>query len=139
MEIRQVEGNPYGEFAGEWERADEAMGMKWDKETFYFKLFEEGESAGYFFVVTNGGVAELKEVLVAERFRRRGFGRAIVRHFVAFASGKGCHKGVIVTSEGHVGGKALYEKSGFAIENVMADDRYHKTWYRYSRPLNKER
>ncbi len=139
MEIRQVEENPYREFEREWELADRAMGMVWDRQTFYFELFEGEEPAGYFLVVINGGVAELKDVLVLEKFRGRGFGTSIVERFVAFASGRRCHKGIIVTSESHGAARALYEKSGFAVENVMEDDRYHRTWYRYSKPLDAPR
>lgn len=133
MEIREVDENPYRKFGEEWEKADREQGIVWDKETSFFELVENGELAGYFVITINGGVAELKEILVSERFRKRGFGRAIVDYFTKFSTERKCHKLIIVTSERQKAGRALYERCGFEVENTSENDRYHLTWYTYSK------
>lgn len=135
MDIVETGSNPYGEFSRDWEEADGEHGFVWDKETHYFELMEGGDLAGYFFVVINGGVGELKDLIVKKNFRSRGFGKAAVDYFMEFCRGRKCHKLIILTSERHIEGRALYEKCGFAVENTMKNDRYHATWYFYSKVL----
>lgn len=135
MEIRQTKSDLLKKYAAEWRKADLSMGMHWNKKTYHFELRDGGKAVGYTTIITNGGVGELKEIIVGSKHRGKGYGDALMDHYVAFCRRKGCHKLVLNTSERHKAATRLYRKHGFRVENVRQNDRYHVTWYVYSRRI----
>jgi ribosomal protein S18 acetylase RimI-like enzyme len=130
--------NPLKRFKAEWRKFDQEINLPFDEKTFYFELSDNGEPIGYSKILINGGVGELKELLVKKKFRDRGYGKRLLDHFITFCSAKHCHKLILSTTEKHKQAKRLYSANGFRIETKRTNDRYHLTWYTYSMRMRKD-
>jgi len=83
--------------------------------------FDDGEAAGTLDVVvvpnlTRGArpYAVIENVVVAERFRRRGVGRALMDAAVAHAREEGCYKLQLISGGQRDAAHQLYAAAGFA-------------------------
>ncbi len=60
--------------------------------------------------------AIVENVVVAERFRRRGVGRLLIDDAIAHATEQGCYKVQLVSARRRDAAHALYEAAGFDAE-----------------------
>jgi len=82
------------------------------------------------------GVAEVRRIIVAPPDRRRGIGRGLLEHGLAWASAQECHEVFLEVSAANRGAIGLYESAGFVPLDRRAayygpgDDAviYRRTW-----------
>ena len=130
MRIKPLKKGRLRVFRREWDKV--ATDVVWDPHEYTFGLFEGKLLLGYANFEINGGVGELKEILVAERARNKKYGKALVGYFRHFCQKGGCHKLVLRTSEEHTEAMKFYENCGFRREAVHKRDKNNLTWYTYS-------
>ena len=135
MDIRPIREIDAKKFREEWDKV--ATSVVWDPKFYKVGAFEGDEHVGYAIFDTNGGVGYLAELIVEEKSRGKGYGLALMRHFMDFCRNEGCHKLTLKTSEEHSEAIRFYESLGFSAEAVHKDDRNHLTWYTYSMFLRK--
>ncbi|MDE1869242.1 MAG: GNAT family N-acetyltransferase [Candidatus Micrarchaeota archaeon] len=134
IRIKRIDDFPK-EFKAEWKASNKRMGFGHYSKNFYFGAFEGKRLVGYTHIKVNGGVGELKELIIKRGSLGNGYGKMMLNHFVKFCKAKKCHKLTLETSERHKEARKLYEKHGFRIESRKPDDKYHLTWYWYSKRL----
>lgn len=125
--IREITKNDGSSFRKEWGKV--AKRVVWNPKEFLFGAFSGDIIIGYSFFTINGGVGHLNELLVKERFRKRGFGKELLSHFEEFCKRKKCHKLTLTTSQDHVMARAFYRKNGYKIESRHPKDRNNLMWY----------
>ena len=73
-------------------------------------------------IIHNGGlVAHIEDVVVAEKYRKKGYGRAIVEELKRRAREKGCYKILLNCSKNM---EKFYEKNGFSNHNLEMEFRF---------------
>ncbi len=89
-----------------------------DDQRYFLACFSEGEPVGYLFAYRlarfDGRAPSVfvYEVAVAEAFRRKGFGRALMEESKRLARTDGCAKMFVPTSRGNAAAMALYRAAG---------------------------
>lgn len=78
----------------------------------YFATRHAGEIASYCELFSDGDTAQVESVMTVERFRGRGFGKAVVSHAVREARRAG-HSLVFLVAEDDDWPKELYRRLGF--------------------------
>lgn len=86
---------------------------------------------GYTLLNINSGVCSVKELLIKEAFRHKGFGLQFLSEIEHVARKCNCHKVTIKTSEKHVEALGLYKKAGYTIEATYHNDLGNLTWFRF--------
>jgi ribosomal-protein-alanine N-acetyltransferase len=102
-----------------------SMPSPWSKELFeeelkrsqanYFVIEEDGTLAGYVGYWEAPEEAHIITVAVAPTFRKRGLGKRMMDHFLAYAAQKGARLATLEVREGNEAGRRLYEKCGFRM------------------------
>jgi [ribosomal protein S18]-alanine N-acetyltransferase len=102
-----------------------SMPSPWSKELFeeelkrsqanYFVIEEDGTLAGYVGYWEAPEEAHIITVAVAPAFRKRGLGKRMMDHFLAFAAQKGARLATLEVRESNEAGLKLYEKCGFRM------------------------
>lgn len=73
-------------------------------------------------IIHNGGlVAHIEDVVVAEKYRKKGYGRVIVEELKRRAREKGCYKILLNCSKNL---EKFYEKNGFLNRNLEMEFRF---------------
>lgn len=80
----------------------------------FFKIEEGGELAGYAGVEIVEGDANVQNVAVAPRFRRLGYGRALMEAVIAAARAGGAERVMLEVDEGNAAAIGLYRDLGFS-------------------------
>jgi len=109
----------------EWVTGD----LNWDG------LFKGNKLIGYICYAELGGVIDLKELLVGEEFRRKGYATLLLKSLVVTAKLMKAHKIVLETSEKHEEALDFYYDFGFRTEATLRKDKFRLTWYRLSYPV----
>ncbi len=83
-------------------------------ELFFFPCVLKGEKlVAYALVFCLFEEAELQNIAVSPSFRRKGLGRALLRHCTRLASEKGAQRLLLEVRTGNSAAKNLYETEGF--------------------------
>lgn len=131
MKIKSVSSKEAESFLNkEWKKIDKQRGVVW-KETGknLVLLDEKGRIAAASKFSFNGGLCHLKEIVVKEDARGRGYGELLLQATEEKAKKGKCHKIQLVTSR--LNGKALefYKKCGYKVEAELKNDYFHVTKY----------
>lgn len=110
-EIPLVEDFPPGEWNFD---IVEFMNSHLGKKYFYAIVAELDEKiVGIANAITNGSVSWLGNIIVPEKYRRKGIGKALTNNLIAYSRGKECSSIVLVATEL---GEKVYSKLGFRKE-----------------------
>lgn len=85
---------------------------------YYYVAEEEGEIAGCCGIRNMAGEGEITNVAVAEKFRRRGIGRALMEYMLKEASRLGMESATLEVRISNTPAICLYESLGFRAEGV---------------------
>jgi ribosomal protein S18 acetylase RimI-like enzyme len=119
-----------------WKEFDKTTDHTFSRKTEYFIAKESGRITGFVEVEICGGVMEIMELIVDQKRKRQGIGKALIERCERLAREKSCFKIILHTSEDHKEALKFYDKLGYKIECIQKDDRYHKEWYILSKKLN---
>jgi len=88
-----------------------------DRETIFLKALVRGELAGFIVgrYFKKLGIGQVYSIDVAEKFRRRGIGSALLREFEKELSKLGAREVVLQVSVDNIPAIRLYEKNGYRI------------------------
>jgi len=102
-----------------------SMPSPWSKELFeeelkrsqanYFVIEEDGALAGYVGYWEAPQEAHIITVAMAPAFRKRGLGKRMMDHFLAYAAQKGARLATLEVRESNLAGRRLYEKCDFRM------------------------
>jgi len=112
----------------EWSRFNRETGMGKISDHF-FAAKEKGKIMGYITIRTFLDVCELKGIMVAKKYRRRGIGKKLFEKFEDFCIKKRCKRRLIKTSEKHTSALHLYKKKSYKthkkLGNLYGDFEWH--------------
>jgi len=120
-------------FARDWPAWDERAGVRWDGSEHHLAARLGGVLVGAAYFSVAGGVGELRQILVSTGHAEAGVGSRLLRAYEDRCRALGCHKLRLETGEYQARG--FYEKHGFGVDHVLADDRFHRTWYLMAKRL----
>lgn len=113
---------------------NESFTCPWQAESFdealanpsfdYFAVIEDNEVAGYIIGFTAADECEIANVAVRSDKRRRGIGRLLMEHFIAFSAAKGAKNFYLEVRASNTPARALYEECGFRAIGVRKN--YYK-------------
>jgi dTDP-4-amino-4,6-dideoxy-D-galactose acyltransferase len=83
-----------------------------------FVIREGGIEQGFVSVRCRDGVGEIGLIGVSEPMRGRGLGSDLVDASLAYFESRRCRRARVVTQEANREARALYERSGYAVEEV---------------------
>lgn len=87
----------------EWKHYDQehfGREIKWDPKVYFLKAYAGGRILGTVELEINGGVGEIKTLLVEHTTQRQGVGRALVSKAEKITKDNGGHKLFLTTGEG---------------------------------------
>ena len=119
--------------AREWGTYNEEHGVDWSPSALRLVARVGGTPAGMAAFVLNGGLAELRELLVARPFAGQGVGSRLIAEFEDHARRARCHKTRLETADYQA--RPFYERHGYHVEAVLERDRFERTWYVMSKTL----
>jgi len=111
----------------EWPPHDAHLGHVWNPQELVLCARSGGEAVGVARGVANGGVGELKHLLVRKDRAHGGIGSRLLLEFEARCRALGCHKLRLETAEWQA--RPFYERHGFVVAAVLANDRFGKQWF----------
>jgi GNAT superfamily N-acetyltransferase len=111
----------------EWPRHEAHLGHDWNPVDLRIGARVDGTLVGIASFTVNGGLCELKHLLVGLDSARRGVGTALLAAVEARARSLGSHKIRLETAEYQA--RPFYERNGYRCACTLEDDRFRRTWY----------
>lgn len=92
--------------------------MLQDKRNFYAALEEDGQLVGFGALITYrvpsvGEVGRIEDVVIDENYRKKGFGRMLVKKLISIAKEKNLKKINLTSNPQRIAAQKLYETLGF--------------------------
>ena len=130
IKYRFVEKEQVKDFSiKEWTKFTKERDYKWDEKIHYLAAFSGKDILGYAKFIINGGMGELKEIIVRKDLRGERIGSKLMDMYEEFCSEKGCHLLVIRTAPKIMGeGFDLYKKRGYKIEAELKNEKFNFDW-----------
>lgn len=116
-DLEQVSAIEMESFSVPWSKEGFAASLR-AKNTCYLTVWVDGEIAGYCGMILCMDEAEITNVAVSERFRRRGAAQTMLRELIACGYRQGVRKFLLEVRESNKAAIALYEKLGFQKEGI---------------------
>lgn len=85
---------------------------------FFGFIVEDGEFAGFITYSVNIDTADLQDLFVAENYRRKGVGDALMASFIKDVKSRGVKKLFLEVRKSNTPAINLYKKSGFNLISV---------------------
>ena len=86
---------------------------------FYGYIAEtDGEQAGFITFSVNVDTVDLQDLFVAENYRQKGVGKALVTAFISDTKARGIKKLFLEVRESNAVAKSVYENAGFKFLSV---------------------
>jgi len=127
--LKPVKKEKSGAFRREWETFDKEIGINWKERESTIGAFVSNRLAGYATLKMAGGVGYVGHLIVAQDFRGKGVGEALMGEAERICRKAGCHKLTVKTTEKHRAAFGLYKKLGYKTEAKLRKDKFKLTWH----------
>lgn len=108
----------------------------WKEDRYLFQASDNNEIIGFLDCALLLGVAEVKQLIVAQSKRGQGVGKKLMTEMEKYMKGKGGHKVILSTGKGWVSEK-FYESLGYFKIADLKDHFLHHDFVEFSKLLGK--
>jgi ribosomal protein S18 acetylase RimI-like enzyme len=112
-----------------WNKFFRSKGLRTDSKLIIYEICSGKVKIGYFEILLLGRVFYVRELIIDEKHRGKGFGKEILSKIESMAKRHDCHKIRLETSKELMPeAYALYKKFGFSEETTLKNDYFNKDW-----------
>lgn len=128
--IRKTEEEKIKNFAKtQWAIVNKRFGFLPAKKTFFFAIYYEKKLIGYAKVDIRGGLAEVRDLLIHDKFTGKGIGSKAIDYIEKWARKNKCRKVVIKTASRFTKTVNFYKKHNYRIDAILPNYYYGCDWY----------
>jgi GNAT superfamily N-acetyltransferase len=137
MKIKRVQAKTIKSFLDkEWALYNKKYTkIRYIKKYSYFAAYEGKKIVGVITIETSGGLCYVKDLLVADGYRKKGIGARMWDTAEKFAKAQKCRRIAIKTNEFNVWAIKFYKKHGLKRDATLKDYQFGLKWYFMSKKI----